>query len=146
MPSKPLNKQYHKVELKLPDGFLDQFAPFPKSKVTGAAIAAAGAYMGIHILVTFGRNVAGAAAAAFRGPLPTGGQPGLAAINFFISIFSGDAAAKPLTVPVEWTEFDPYAFATALTVGGLVLAGINPGQVLIGFGEIVQGVGEIIPG
>ncbi len=144
MPARSLDKKYLKLEL--PKGFLDQFAPFPKSRVTGAAIAAAGAYMGIHVLVTFGRNVAGAASAALRGPLPTGGQPGLAAINFFISIFSGDPEAKALTVPVEWTEFDPYAFSAALVVGGTILAGINPGDILVGMGQIIQGIGEIIPG
>ncbi len=102
--------------------------------------------MGMHILVTYGRNVARAAGAVFAGPIPTMGQPGIAIINFFISIFQGGEAANLVTAPPEWTEFDPYAFSAALVVGGTILAGINPGDILVGLGSIVQGVGEIIPG
>lgn len=111
--------------------------------MVGAAIAAAGSYLGMHILVTFGRNVAQAATSAVSGPLPTGFQPALILINFFIGVFS---APEKIFAPPNWLEFDPYAFATALVVGGMVLAGINPGQVLVGFGQIIEGIGEVIPG
>ncbi len=145
MPRPPI--QHHKLIIELPDGLLGKFDAItvpegiPKARITGAAIAAAGTYMGMHILVTFGQNVAGAAQSAFKGPIPTGGQPGLAAVNFFIQIFQGGGeAAAFLTAPVEWTEFDPYAFSTALIVGGMILAGLNPGEVLLGFGKIIDGI------
>lgn len=117
------------------------------SRVIGAAISAVGVYAMVRLVGLFGRGVGDAAKAAFvEGPLPTGGQPGLAAINYFIGLFSAPPAdedrdrvhEEAIEVLKELGQFDPFAFGAALAAGGMVLAGLNPGEILKGIGSIID--------
>ncbi len=40
----------------------------------------------------------------------------------------------------ELGQFDPFAFGAALTAGGMVIAGLNPGEVLKGVGSIIDAI------
>ncbi len=131
------------------ESFTDGRSYGRSSRVIGAAIAAVGVYSMVRLIGMFGRDVADAAKKAFtEGPLPTGGQPGLAAINYFISIFgAGEQEAEEakkkvhegaIDVLLELGTFDPFAFGAALTAGGMVLAGLNPGEILKGIGSIID--------
>ncbi len=129
--------------------FTDRRSFGKTGRVIGAGIAAAGVYFMVRLINEFGRDVGEAAKKAFtEGPLPTGGQPGLAAINYFISVFApADQEAEKdkervhedvADVLKELGQFDPFAFGAALTAGGMVLAGLNPGEILKGIGSIID--------
>ncbi len=133
------------------DAYTDRRTYGRTSRVIGAGIAATGIYFMVKLIDEFGRGVADAAKKAFtEGPLPTGGQPGLAAINYFISVFApGDEEAekdkgrvheRAIETLKELGRFDPFAFGAALTAGGMVLAGLNPGEILKGIGSIIDAI------
>ncbi len=136
MPSKPLNKQYHKVELKLPDGFLGTLGSetmtegIPKARIAGAVAAGAGAYLMTRVFQkTFGdvlRDVVGAV-----DPIT----------QYLADVFGGTPRFQP-GVEREKEEIlalDPFAVSMGLIVGGMILADQNPGEVLKGIGEIIPG-------
>ncbi len=147
MPSKPLNKQHHKIELKLPDGFLDQFAPFPKSRVAGAAFVAAGTY-GLVAMLPNPFQTARDLEKELRAQNPdapdwavwlgTFGDLGFTFLNLFGAGIEKKKPPTPVSFPTG-IKFSPLGFFTALLAGGMVLAGQNPG-------EVIKGIGEIIPG
>ncbi len=147
MPSKPLNKQYHKIEFKLPDGFLGQFGSvldngIPRTRIAGAVAAGVGAYL----LVRSTQKVAGEIVKAVVAPV-TGFFE--AAFNLITGPFIGvplkPGALTPGFLPGLTKEqealvaADPFAISIGLITGGMILAGLNPG-------EILKGIGEIIPG
>ncbi len=118
------------------------------SRVVGAAIAAAGIYTMVRLVGQFGRGV-------FEGVKTAVQDISVAAvptINIFTSIFGvrlgikEDALARErvqqkefsLSALEELGQFDPFAFGAALTAGGMVLAGQNPGEILKGIGSIID--------
>lgn len=132
------------------------------SRIIGAGFAAAGIYVMVRILNKFGRNVLDAATEVVGGLLPEGvtedptgallqvgrGPTGLIG-DFFASLFGAtvnkkeeqEKTAVHLDVVGTLTDlggWDPFAFGAALTAGGMVLAGQNPGEILKGIGSIID--------
>lgn len=113
------------------------------SRVIGAGIAAAGIYTMVRLIDQFGRGIVegvkGLAADVFTGV-------SIPVINFFTSIFGvrvGVGEPTLETAPAiseleELGQFDPFAFGAALTAGGMILAGQNPGEILKGIGSIID--------
>ncbi len=127
------------------DRFTEQRTFGKNSRIVGASITAVGVYTMVRIVGLFGRDVGEAVKEAFTGgPLPTGGQPGLSAINYFIRLFSAppkdEDAMEDTTFLEDLGQFDPFAFGAALMAGGMVLAGLNPGEILKGVGKIIDGL------
>ncbi len=130
------------------ESFTDRRTFGKTGRIVGAAISAVGVYTMVRLIGLFGRDVGDAAKKAFtEGPIPTGGQPGLAAINYFIGLFSPPSGQDEkrvqedlVTVFEELGQFDPFAFGAALTAGGMVLAGLNPGEILKGIGSIIDAI------
>ncbi len=139
-----------RLRIELPEGFLDQFAPFPKSRVAGAAFVAAGTYGLVAMLPNpfqtardlekelKAQNPDAPDWAIFLGVF---GDLGFTFFNLFGAGIEKKDPSKPPT-PVSFPvgiKFSPLGFFTALLAGGMVLAGQNPG-------EVIKGIGEIIPG
>lgn len=176
-------KQRHRIELELPDlpeGFLDQFSPFPKSRAVGAVLTAVGTYFIVHTVMMFGRNVIGTIQKGFTEltQFTIGTTTGI--YLFFANMLGipdirlgAEQVGHPLPGTFFWEDEptsktgkinkvgkakpghepglpypnlfqqDPMAVGAALTAGGMVLAGLNPGEVLKGIGSIIEG---LIPG
>ncbi len=127
-----LNKQHHRVEFKLPDGFLGSLGGeldggIPRARIVGATVAGAGAYLLVRALQKTLGDILKELPAILRFLSPLGAfTPGL--------------PEEPLPGPdEELLTLDPAAVSVGLIAGGMVLAGQNPG-------EILKGIGEIIPG
>ncbi len=126
MPSRPLNKQYLKLEL--PKGFLDQFAEFPKSRVAGAVIAATGAFLLVRVVQKTLGDLSKQLVVA-----------SLFFAEFFVPGLQEAVKVSLLGGPESLIVADPAAASVGLIVGGMILAGQNPGEVLKGIGEIIPG-------
>ncbi len=139
-----------RIRLELPEGFLDQFSPFPASRVAGAAFVAAGTYGLVAMLPNplqtakdleqelKAQNPDAPDWAIFLGVF---GDLGFTFLNLFGAGIEKKAPSKrptPVSFPIG-IKFSSLAFFTALLAGGMVLAGQNPG-------EVIKGIGEIIPG
>ncbi len=129
--------------------FTDRRTYGKTSRVIGAGIAAAGIYTMVRLIGIFGRGIAEGVKDVQKDIFLTTSVP---VINFFTSIFGVQVRAKEqeekarvggeeinLSILEELGQFDPFAFGAALTAGGMILAGQNPG-------EVIKGIGEIIPG
>ncbi len=142
-----LDKKHHKIEFKLPEGFLGQFGSaldngIPRARIVGAVAAGVGAYL----LVRTTQKVAGDIVRTSVGVV-TGFFE--AAFNLITGPFIGlplkPGALTPGFSPGLTKEqealvaADPFAISIGLITGGMILAGQNPG-------EILKGIGEIIPG
>lgn len=103
-------------------------------RVIGAAATAAGSYAIVHLVLTLGHNLQ---QAVLEGLTQVPELP----FNFFVGLFGGEQLNifKPNYVP-PFRDFDPMAFGAALVAGGMVLAGQNPGEVLVGIGTIIEGL------
>ncbi len=128
--------------------FTDKRAYGRTSRVRGAGIAAAGIYTMVRLVGQFGRGVFEEVRTAVQdisiAAIPT--------ITIFTSIFGirlgvkEDALARERVQEKEFSldalqelgQFDPFAFGAALTAGGMVLAGLNPGEILKGIGSIID--------
>ncbi len=139
-----------RIRLELPEGFLDQFGPFPKSRVYGAAFAAAGAY-GLFAMLPNPFATAEELEKELRAQNPDApdwaialgvfGDLGFTFLNLFgagIKKKKPERPSPPSFVPTG-IKFSPLGYYAALTVGGMVLAVQNPGEVLKGIGEIIPG-------
>ncbi len=127
----------------------DQQSTFPKARVAGAAFVAAGTY-GIISFLPDPFKTARDLAVELRAQNPdipdwqiwlgTFGDLGFTFLNLFGAGI--EKKKNPLLTDIivpEKIEFNAFAFFTAMMAGGLVLAGQNPG-------EVIKGIGEIIPG
>ncbi len=148
MPSKPLNKQYLKIEL--PKGFLavqggeTLIEGVPKARVVGAIAAAVGTYMFVSILVQGFGALKNFATLSALSPGPLNKMFGIILTPQQADI-KGPKEIAPI-LDVTDIEINAVAFGAGLATGGVVLAGLNPGEIIKGIGEIIKGVGEIIPG
>jgi hypothetical protein len=110
-------------------GFLSKFdaSKISRARIVGAAMAGVGAYVTVRIFQKTGgdilREIAGVFNWIAQGITGQGFDP----------IVSGFGEAEEIFTP------EPFAIAIGLTVGGMLLAGQNPG-------ELLKGIGEIIPG
>ncbi len=129
------------------DTFTDRRTFGKTGRVIGAGIAAAGIYTMVRLIDQFGRDIGEQVAKAAK----DAAIAGLPVINFFVSIFGVRLGVKEqeekarvqgmeldLSVLEELGQFDPFAFGAALTAGGMVLAGLNPGEILKGIGSIID--------
>ncbi len=142
MPRPPA--QRHTLKIDLPKGLLAKFGGetlaegIPKARIAGAVVAGVGAYLLVRttqkIAGDIVRTTVGAATGLFETifNVTTGG------------IFGG--RLKPGILAPAFTReqeqlfaADPFAISIGLITGGMILAGQNPG-------EILKGIGEIIPG
>ncbi len=114
-------------------------------RVIGAGIAAVGVYVMVRLINQFGRNVVKGAEGVALDILTGVSIP---IVNIFTSLF-GTSVTVDEKVKVKVHEeitasledlggFDPFAFGAALTAGGMVLAGLNPGEILKGIGSIID--------
>ncbi len=125
-----------RIKIELPEGLLGQFGGetdggVPRSRIIGAAVAGVGAYL----LVRTAQKTAGDIVRSVVGGLTTVG-------DFLVGVFSRGVIrpSTPSFLPEEeLLALDPFAVSVALITGGMILAGQNPG-------EILKGIGEIIPG
>lgn len=131
MPRPPA--QRHTLKIDLPEGLLAQFGGetlhegVPKARIAGAIAAGVGTYLIVRVFQkTLGDvlHELGRAAGWFEQIFTTGTvhRPGL-------DPEGGEAIFAP----------DPFAIGMGLVTGGMILAGQNPGEVLKGIGEIVPG-------
>ncbi len=127
------------LELKLPDEFLSRQDAdrISKARIIGAATTAAGVYLMVDLVGVLGKSIREAAA-----PVPAWLavlSPGVFLINFFRKTLTGE---QPEPVP---KGFKPNWLGIALgtIAGGMVVAGLNPGVILSGIGDIIDG---LIPG
>lgn len=121
-----------RIKIELPEGFLETGTTtqgIPKARIVGATAAGVGAYLMVRVLQkTLGE---------FFKELPK--NLGILALTLS-PLISGFEFKPGLEEEQEQLlALDPMATATGLLVGGLVMADINPG-------EILKGIGEIIPG
>ncbi len=115
----------HKIEL--PEGLLSSLNVnrIKRARIIGAVITAVGTYM-LAKLAIDSAKVAGKVVFQVLDPV----------MDFFSNVFKvGDPEAVPGFV--EPKGLDPLAIGPALIAGGMVLAGLNPGEVLKGIGEIL---------
>ncbi len=133
------------------EGFLSthDVSKIPIARVIGAGITAAGTYMMMVWTIK---------AAKTAGKIVVEGADVVsdAVLGFFVDVFrkapflpgtevSADAIeAQIMKGPavigfLKEKELDPLAIGPALIAGGMVLAGLNPGEVLKGIGEILPG-------
>ncbi len=157
MPSEPLGRpktlvRRHVLEVKEDtrewieetiSSFTEKRSYGRNSRVIGAGIAAAGIYTMVRLIGLFGRDITegvkNLATDVFTGV-------SIPVINFFTSIFGVQVGVGEPTVETapaisaleELGQFDPFAFGAALTAGGMVLAGLNPGEILKGIGSIID--------
>ncbi len=116
-------------------------------RVVGAGIAAAGIYVMVRLINEFGRGVVDVAKNIATDVLHVGAP----LATFFSSLFGvttdvgGALEAARVHDDKESAAFfesvggfDPFAFGAALTAGGMVLAGQNPGEILKGIGSIID--------
>ncbi len=128
--------------------FTDRRTYGKTSRVIGAGIAAAGIYTMVRLIGMFGRGIAEGVKDVQKDIFLTTSVP---VINFFTSIFGVQVRAKEqeekarvggeeinLSILEDLGQFDPFAFGAALTAGGMVLAGLNPGEILKGIGSIID--------
>ncbi len=132
-------------------GFLSKFdaGKIPVARIIGAGITAAGTYMMAVWAIKAGKQ-------AGKFVVEAADVVRDSVLGFFVDIFkrspflpgtvvSADALeAQILKGPavlgfLESKEIDPLAIGPALIAGGMVLAGLNPGEVLKGIGEILPG-------
>ncbi len=131
-----------RIRLELPDGFLDHFGAFPKSRAAGAVAVAIGVYWMVELVAKFGRAVAKVATLSALSPAPP-------LTGLFASIILLPEQVEAFTpgikegVQVEIKELNMWGVSMGVMAGGMVLAGLNPGQVLSGIGDIIDG---LIPG
>ncbi len=135
----PVQHIKHVHRLELPEGFLSRqdTEKISKARIMGAAATAVGTYLMIDIIGVLGDQVRHAAA-----PVPAWLavlSPGVFLMNWFTRQITGEK------LPEFPKEFKPNWLGIALgtMAGGMVLAGLNPGQVLSGVGDIIDG---LIPG
>ncbi len=128
------------------DAFTDRRTFGKTGRVIGAGIAAAGIYVMIRLINEFGRGVVDAAK-DLQTDIFTGVS--IPVVNVFTSLFgisvtpAGEKAKAKVHEDIttslgELGGFDPFAFGAALTAGGMVLAGLNPGEILKGIGSIID--------
>lgn len=137
MPRPPA--QRHTIKLDLPDGILGTFGSetltegIPKARIAGAVAAGAGAYLLVRVFQkTLGEvlDEIGSIARFLGGVLP-----GAGGLGFFPDV----QATEMQRGGEDLLTLEPFAVSIGLITGGMVLAGQNPG-------EILKGIGEIIPG
>ncbi len=136
------------LQLELPEGFLSQqdAEKIPQERIFGAALTAAGVFMLTMITASMVKG-------AIAGVLAFGVTTQLRIINFFAGIIGKKGTPEELIEDVGGSivqrveEALPgvttLSVSLALTSGGMVLAGLNPGAVLSGIGDIIDG---LIPG
>ncbi len=138
--------------------FTDKRTYGKTSRVIGAGIAAAGIYTMVRLVTQFGAGIAEGIKSIQKDIFLSTSIP---VINFFTSIFGVQVGVKgpqpsgvqqkldkkkvhkeeefvDFTILEELGQFDPFAFGAALTAGGMVLAGLNPGEILKGIGSIID--------
>ncbi len=132
-------KMTHELKIELPESFLSQQDAdrVPRWRVMGAAATAVGTYLMVDLIGVLGNQIRQAAA-----PVPAWLavlSPGVFLMNWFTRQITGEK------LPELPKEFKPNWLGMALgtMAGGMVLAGLNPGQVLSGIGDIIDG---LIPG
>ncbi len=138
---------------------LNQHTAYPKARVLGATFAAAGVY-GLVLLMIDVAKKPGETVEELQKDLkaqnPDAPDWALALGTFgdlgfmFLNLFGAGIEKKPgigpgmgsIETPAEFMglSFDPIAFSAAMMAGGLVLAGLNPGEVLKGIGSIIDAV------
>ncbi len=143
----------------LGDSLLNQHTAYPKTRAVGAAFAAAGVY-GLVLLMIDVAKKPGEVVEDLRKDLkaqnPDAPDWALALGTFgdlgftFLNLFGAGIEKKPgiglgvgsVETPADFMglSFDPIAFSAAMMAGGLVLAGLNPGEVLKGIGSIIDAV------
>ncbi len=143
MPARPLNKQHHKIEFKLPDGFLGSFGSeldggVPRARTAGAIAAGVGAYLLVRSTQKVAGDIVRTTVAGATGLFEAIFNVTTGAI-FGIKVKPGGFAPGFTKEQEALFAADPFAISIGLIVGGMILAGQNPG-------EILKGIGEIIPG
>ncbi len=132
-----------RLRIELPDGFLDQFGPFPKSRAAGAVAVAVGVYWMVELVAEFGSQVARIATLGALSPAPplTGLFAGIILPPKLVEEFKpGVKEGEP---KIKFKELNMWGISMGVMAGGMVLAGLNPGQVLSGIGDLIDG---LIPG
>ncbi len=130
-----------RIKIEFPDGFLDQFGAFPKSRTAGAVAVAVGVYWMVELVAKFGSSVARIATLGALSPAP----PLTALFAGIILPPKPKDFPPPPPVPPGGAikELNMWGVSLGVTAGGMVLAGLNPGQVLSGIGAIIDG---LVPG
>ncbi len=125
-----------RIKIELPEGFLATMGGetltggIPKARIAGAVAAGAGAYLMTRVFQkTLGdvlKDVIGAV-----DPIT----------QYLADVFGGTPRFEPgVGIPKEeLVALDPFAVSMGLIVGGMILADQNPGEVLKGIGEIIPG-------
>ncbi len=136
------------LELKLPEEFLSiqDHTKIPYTRISGAALTAAGVFM---LTIITAAMVKGAITAV----VGFTAQFALTVVGFFAGLLGKTGMpeelekAFPGNVMEEVEKRLPgvkvLAVSLGMTAGGMVLAGQNPGAVLSGIGDIIDG---LIPG
>ena len=102
-----------------------------KARIAGAIAAGTGGYILVRVLQKTAGDI-------LRSILST--EPGGEMDSFFGVIF-GKFGFAPGVKPTQeqLLALDPAAVSIGLLTGGMVLAGLNPGDILKGIGEIIPG-------
>lgn len=138
--------QRHTIKFDLPEGLLGQFGSetlhegIPKARIAGAIASGVGAYLLVRVFQKTAGVVLmeiGSIARLLGGILPGTG---------FLGFFPDSPVAQADEMQGNGEEngeelltLEPFAVSIGLITGGMILAGQNPG-------EILKGIGEIIPG
>ncbi len=125
-----------RIRLELPEGFLGTLGSetmtegIPKARIAGAVAAGAGAYLMTRVF----QKTAGDVLRAVIGAVDPITQ-------YLADVFGGTPRFQPGVggAPEEALALDPFAVSMGLIVGGMILADQNPGEVLKGIGEIIPG-------
>ncbi len=139
----------HELKIELPEDFLSthDVNRIPTARIIGAAITAAGTYMMAMWAIKAAKN----AGTIIVSSADTASD---VILGFFVDIFekapflpgtTGAAAALEAQIAkgpagigfLKEKKLDPLGIGPALIAGGMVLAGLNPGEVLKGIGEIL---------
>ncbi len=133
------------IDLKdVPEDFLSRFDAdvIPKWKLTGAVITAVGVYGMVDLIGLFGKKVLDADPAQ-QPWLFALGMP-LTGVSWLMKVFSGQfKGEEEIIQPPSKFKVNWLGLMLGMTAGGMVLAGLNPGQILSGIGDIIDG---LIPG
>ncbi len=138
----------HRLRIEFPEDFLSQqdATRIPREKIFGAALTAAGVFMLTMITASMVKG-------ALAGVLAFGVTAQLRIINFFAGVIGKKGTPEELMEDIGGNIVQKVeqalpgtttlSVSLALTAGGMVLAGLNPGRVLGGIGDIIDG---LIPG
>lgn len=125
--------QRHTIKFDLPEDFLATMGGevlhdgIPKARIAGAVAAGVGAFVLVRTFQKFGGDVLREVAGVFVWI----GQALTGRFDPPVSGFGG--TGEEIFAP------EPFAISMGLVVGGMILAGQNPGEVLKGIGEIIPG-------